>query len=351
MVDSRVYKFHDDINIGKIYSDVISDLNSMLDRRTEIKNDYDRYKIIAEKSHNITDKSAASSIVLRYDTFISYLMDGSIVQEYNKKVSNLLNEYDILSPSTRIFGMDNCNNIPKRVAIIRKFLQISEKYVNIEWECTYNMSRICSVCFKHMKKMGSIMQCRECGHTQLATISIDGGSQGISTGESTYKPRKNYDKEFRHVCGLSHGSSHNQVVDIESYLYRSGIHNPTRTDIRSAIRACGHCNYNDTNWIYSQISGEELPQLEAYGDITGNRFEMYYRAFSNANKEGKNITNIHFLIRLFLWQENIDYNEEWFSVLSDRTLTKHRNNAIIVCNILKEEFPDMNWNYPSEWGS
>lgn len=341
------YKFHDDLNIHKIHLDVIETLESMLKEKDEIKCTYDRYKIIADKSHNVNDRDQAVAIIKKYDTYIGSLVNGTIVEEYKSRVSGLLHEYDILSPKTRVFGMDKCINIPKRVTIITRYMHVLESYIDVEWECSYNMSRICTACFKHTKKVGSIMQCRSCGHTQIATPTIDGSAGANQQKESTYKPRKNYDKEYRHVCGLIHNSSSDQVADIESYLYRSGIHEPTREDVRRAISPCGYDNYNDTNWIYAQVTSKELPPISEYTDITGDRFEMYYRTFKNASVEGRNVTNIHFLIRLFLWQEGIEFEEEWFSSLSERTLAKHRRNAQIICSILQEEHPDMNWRYPT----
>lgn len=343
----REYKFHDDININRIYGDVVKILESMLDNRDHIEKEYKRYKIISEKSHNVRDRDKAASILAKFEPYIVSLLDGTIVDTYRSKVAHLINEYNRLAPRTRVFGMDDCANIPRRVATIRRFFEITSTYVDIKWECTYSMSRICSNCYSHMKKVGPIMRCSSCGHTQMMSNMGDGVEH--SKGESTYKPRKNYEKEYRHVCGLSNGSSNDQKIDIESYLYRSGIHEPTRNDVRNAIKACGYSNYNDTNWLYSQITGNPLPPIDSYIDITGDRFELYYRAFSTASKDGKNITNIHFLIRLFLWQENVPYEDEWFSSLSERTLAKHRRNAILVCNILKDEYPDMRWDYPPEW--
>lgn len=153
-----------------------------------------------------------------------------------------------------------------------------------------------------------------------------------------------------HLCGLQDDMGPEEEADIASYLYRSGIKDPTRDDIRDAIKATGYNNYRDTNLIYSRVTRTPLPPIDIHIDICLGRFLEYNRVFQSLEtKEGTNITNLHFLIKLFLWQENIPHDDTWFRTLSPTTETKHRRNVKRVCTILQKEDPSRKWLWPSSW--
>lgn len=344
-------KFHDDLDIHNIYNDIIKLLEDYVSKQKEYEDEYERYKVISVKSHNPTDKVKALEIMRRIEKFLPMIKDGSLLDGYKKKVAPYLEIYSQLRKGSRVFGMETCANIPKRVGTIILFIKTTQEYVDIEWECSYNMEKICPSCYSSMKKCGTIMMCDSCTYShvivKVPNLKVEDGK---IKSESTYKASKNYRKELMHLCALIHGCKDGEIDDIRSYLYRAYIHKPTHNDIHTAIHQCGYNNYNDINYIYCEITKEELPPLDKYIDTFVSLFEPYYDTFQSIpDKEGKNITNLHFLTKLFCWQKGIEYKEEWFRGLSTLTENKHRRNAIKVCNILKEKDKDHNWSYPAEW--
>lgn len=343
--------FHDDLNIHHIFNEVTDVLKSYVAQKDGYERECRRLKKIAGMSHNPTDRARATTILREMEKLLPMVKDGTLPDVYKKKVIIYLSQYSNLCGSSRVFGMDKCTNIPKRVGIIISFLEATKEYSKITWSCSFNMEKICSKCYSTMRKCGPIMMCDACGYShkieKTLGVMLDGNR--IKT-ESTYDASKNFRKEYMHLCGVTHDMKDGEKEDIESYLYRAGFKNPTRENIRDGIRACGYNNYHDTNYIHHKITGDPLPDIYPYMDVCITRFEQYFKAFQALeDKEGHNITNLHFLIKLFLWQEGVNYEECWFRSLSDQTEAKHKRNAKKVCNILKTQDLERKWNYPSEW--
>jgi len=285
------------------------------------------------------------------DSILNRAIDGSLISSFTRRAQQLLTEYNKLCGTVRIFGMDKCANIPRRVGIILSFLDVVREYSDIEYTCTYNMERICPKCFSTMKRLGPLLICNECEYThkieRTLGIILDGNK--IKT-ESTYDACKNFRKEYMHLCGIINELKDGEKEDISSYLYRAGFKNPTRENIRDGIHACGYNNYHDTNYLYHIIMDQPLPNIYHMMDICAQRFEQYFNVFQSLDdREGKNVTNLHFLIKLFLWQENIEYDDCWFRTLSPSTEDKHIRNAKKICTILNDQDKDRNWKYPSIW--
>jgi hypothetical protein len=193
----------------------------------------------------------------KFNKFLPLIDSGELIEQYKRRVSIYLIEYSKLVSSNRMFGMDTCANIPKRVGIILQFLRLSCEYVEISWECSFNMEKFCPMCYSTLKKYSTILVCEgencsfSCKKVKVPTVKIENGRL---KSESTYKASKNYKKELMHLCGLVHSCKDDEINDIRSYLYKAGIHDPTHAHIRMAIHACGYNNYNDTNYIYSEIT-------------------------------------------------------------------------------------------------
>lgn len=336
-----------------VYTDIVNELQRLMAQRDAREKEYQRMKRISECSHDPSDKALATEKYREMEKTLHLIRDGTLLSNYVKTVLPLVQEYRRIAGSSRVFGMDTCTNIPKRVYIIIEFLRTSAQYVELTWDCSYNLSRICPKCHSVMKKCSPVMLCALCGYSctivKVPTLKIDGGHV---RSESTYKASKNYKKEFLHICGSINNMRPKQKENVESYLYRAGIHTPTHDDIRGAMTACGYNNYNDTNYLHHLITLEPLPTLDKHTDVFVSRFEEYFDVFESLrDREGRNITNIHFLTKLFAIQENIPYRNEWFRTLSDNTESKHKRNARKVCNILKMKDPTRNWNYPKDWDS
>lgn len=350
-METECITFHDDLNIYYIYDSVIALLKSYVSNRDSYEKEYEILKKISLMSHNPTDRSRAIYMIREMDKLLPLIRDKTLPEVYMKRVAPYLYEYNNLCGYSRVFGMDKCPNIPKRVGTIISFLEVTKEYTKITYSCSYNMDKICSRCYSKMKKCGPIMVCNACGYTHkienVPGIMFDG--MKIRT-ESTYDAPKNFRKEYMHLCGIIHDMKDGEKEDIESYLYRAGFKHPTRENIRDGIRACGYNNYHDTNYIHHKITGEPLPYIYAYIDICIDRFEQYFEVFQSLDdKEGHNITNLHFLIKLFLWQENLQYEDCWFRTLSSQTELKHQRNARKVCNVLALQDKERNWKCPSIW--
>lgn len=344
------FSFHDDINLYVIHKNILEKLNEDIKNLSNMEIELRIMNKIIKCSNNPSDVMSAQDRASTIKNKIKNINSGNYIDNYVKDISIYLNEYSKLTSNTYIFGIDTCISIPKRVYIIGEFMKTASKYIPIEWKCTYDMSKICIKCFDIMKKNGSIMRCKSCNYAysivSLPYVFIDNGN---IYKPSTYISFKNFRKEYSHICGLINKVAEDEISDIDSYLYRIGIYDPTRDDIRAAIPACGYTNYNDTNYIYTQITGQPLPPLDKYLDTCTQRFIKYYNIFENIDTEGDNITNINFLIKLFLWQENIIYDVSWFRTLSANTEKKHRRNAKRICKVLEKIDIDRNWKYPSEW--
>jgi len=343
--------FHDDLNIHHIYSEVIDALKLYIAQKDAYEKEYRRLRKISVMSHNPADRARATTIMREMEKLLPRVRDGTLPDSYMKEASIHLLEYSKLCGFSRVFGMDKCTNVPKRVGIILSFLETTKEYSKITWECSYNMEKICPKCYATMRKCGPIMICDSCGYShkieRMLGVLLDGSR--IKT-ESTYDASKNFRKEYMHVCGVIHDMKDGEKEDIESYIYRAGFKNPSRENIRDGIRTCGYNNYHDTNYIYHQITEEPLPNIYPYLDVCTIRFDQYFKAFhALEDREGQNITNIHFLIKLHLWQEGIPYEECWFRSLSEQTETKHRRNAKKVCNVLKGLDNERKWEYPPAW--
>lgn len=343
--------FHDDINLHLIYEDSVSILTSSMDNLSIYEKEYNTMKRIATMSHSPSDRSKATTAIRNMDKVLPYLRDRSLLSRYQRKVLPLLSRYDEICGRSRIFGMDKCTNIPMRVGLIMTFLEETYPYTGITYTCSFDMTKICSKCYNTMRKCGPIMVCNHCGFAYKIERMIDINMDDTgSRTESTYDASKNFKKEYAHVCGISNDIRDGQKEDIESYLYRAGFKDPTHENVRDAIRACGYNNYHDTNLLYHRITGQPLPDIYQYIDICSARFEQYFRVFHLLeNREGQNITNIHFLIKLFLWQEGVSYNDVWFRSLSLQTETKHIRNAKKVCVAIQLQKTDTIWKYPPSW--
>jgi hypothetical protein len=115
------------------------------------------------------------------------------------------------------------------------------------------------------------------------------------------------------------------------------------------MKECGYTNYNNIPLLANRIANLPLPPIIGYLDKALDRFESYFEVFKSSDCEGKNISNLHFLIRLFLWQDEVEYNEHWFRKLSPVTEAKHQSNAKKVCLVLQAREPSKNWKWPPAW--
>ena len=344
--------FYDDLNIFYVYNTVISDLQKQIGNIEDYQRELKILERIMTSSHNPSDRISAKNKYNSMKKICSKMKDNTLIKEYQHSVSPLLRIYQSLSNDSKVFGIDNCTCIPKRVHTIISFLNITSTYTTIRWKCTYDMSRICIRCFARMYKQGESLRCSQCPHTQ-EIVKLPGSyfdNESVQS-ESSYDASKNYKKEYLRICGVSSKIPDDEISDIYSYLYRIGIYDYTHNDVRNAIKACGYENYNDTNFIYSELTSTPLPPLLEYMDMCTNKFCKYWDVFHSIQKEGRNITNIHFLTKLFLWQEGISFNPAWFKSLSANTEAKHKRNIRKVCNILKQNpgTPVYNWSYPSKW--
>jgi len=344
------FAFHDDLNLVKIYNDIKSILEDHVNNKNNFEEEYKRLCKIAEKSHNPSDRIRASKLKREKEYLLIQIRNNTLVQNYDRKVSYLVYEYLQLTSGNRIFGMDNCINVPKRVGIILSFLEKSKEFIDITWNCNYDMEKICLRCYSIMKKIGCIYECK-CGYSykieKTVSVSLSSGKNQL---ESSYDSVKNYRKEYMHLCGLINDLEQDEKENIESYLYRANLKEYTHEHIRNAMQKCGYENYHDINYLYHLITGEPLPNIDKYIEVCVSRFESYYNVFHTLNdKEGHSITNLHFCTKLFLWQEGIPYEEKWFRSLSENTENKHRRNARKVCAILQKQCADQNWKVPSNW--
>lgn len=344
-------KFHDDLNLYQVYQDVLSLINDYKAQKDSISIEYKRLAIIAKMSHNPADRTRATILLKEKGGILSIIEDDALITKYMKRVSPLITEYQNLCGISKVFGMDTCTNIPKRVSIIVSFLEISKEYVPLSWTSTYRLDKICPKCYTVMNKKGNIIVCSKCSYSYVVIRAIGSNMDGTYMRlESTYIASKNFRKEYMHVCGIISNIKDMEQSDIESYIYRANIQHPVRENIRDGIRICGYKNYRDTNKLYSLITNEPLPPIIGYIDICVLRFEQYWNVFQPLEyKIGENITNIHFLIRLFLWQEKVEYRNDWFRSLTVQTENKHKKNAKRICIILQGIDCERNWAYPPEW--
>jgi len=338
--------FHADYPIHVLYKKVLVKLEGM--DKDVYSNEYNRYKRIADESNNPEDRAIAHSKVVRMEGILRMLEDGTLVSTFKSRAQPLLVQYFQVQGNGYVFGMNLKSDAPKRVHIIISFLKMVNEFVNVEWECTFNMGDVCPSCHRYMEKKGIIMVCKGCGES----LSLENTSISISNEDnqkvSTYKSPKNYRKEYNHLCGIIHSCENDEIPTIQSYLYKTECSHPTRDDIRQAISSCGYRNYNDTNYIYSQITGDPLPPIADYVSACADRFEKYHGVFVELQIPG-NVTNLHFLTKLFLYQEKVPAQDDWFRTLSPSTEKRHRGNAIRICRILASRYSDQDWTVPPEW--
>lgn len=344
-----VVQFHSDLPIHTVYKKVVDKLEKIVENRQVYIDEYNRCRKIAECSHNPEDRQAAHSKYLKMEKIIKDVEDGTLVDNFKEKSIPIVKEYLDNQGNGYVFGSDNKVNIPKRVSIIITFMNLINDFIHMEWECTFNMEDVCPRCFSFTEKRSNVMVCPKCKFIYASDPTKPQSSDPEDhVKESTYKSVKNYKREFFHLCGLQNSCEPGEVDGIASYLYRSGIKKPTRADIRLAIPGCGYKNYNDTNYIYSEITKESLPPISEYMPACTDRFEKYYMEFDKRHPED-NVTNLHFLTKLFLFQEKVHTEDDWFRKLSSKTEARHRKNAIGILAILRERYPNDNWVYPPEW--
>lgn len=344
-----VVTFHSDLPIHVIYKKVLSKLENILEKKEEYLDEYNRCHKIAECSHNPEDRQAAHSKYLKMERIVKYVEDDTLLDVYKSKVLPIVKEYLDVQGGKYVFGSTSKTDTPRRVAIIVRFMNIVNEFVSLEWECSFNMDDVCPKCYAYTENRSNINVCTKCKSVYSVDSSKSSSSDpNDSTKESTYKSGKNYKKEFLHLCGLQNSCESNEIKDIESYLYRSGIKKISRSDIRTAITRCGYKNYNDINYIYSEIAKEPLPPISDYMSVCNDRFEKYYVEFDKRHPDD-NVTSLHFLTRLFLYEEGIHTEEDWFRQLSSKTRKRHMRNAIDTLSVLKEKYPHQNWSYPPEW--
>lgn len=342
-------QFHDDYPVYSLYKRVLAKLEALVLDKDRYISEYHRYKTISTCSHNPEDRQAAYLEYLKMEKIVKMLEEDTLISNFKMKVLPIVKNYEDNRGSGYVFGMNNKVNVPKRVATIIAFMEAINQFARVQWNCTFNMNDVCPKCFSYTEMRGNVMFCIKC----KCSFSVD-PSEGKSADpddlvkESTYKSSKNYKKEFMHLCGLQHSCEVDQVENIRSYLYRSDCKNPTRSDIRLAIPRCGYKNYNDTNYIYSAITKEDLPPISDYIVPCTERFEKYYEEFDRTHTEG-NITNLHFLTKLFLFQEKVPTQDDWFRQLSEKTELRHKRNATRIVTILNEKYPNDNWVVPPEW--
>jgi hypothetical protein len=346
-----VISFHDDYPIHALYKRVLLKLEALVVSKASYISEYEKYKKIANHSHNPEDRQCAYLKYLKMNKIVVMLEDESLIRKYKERLLPIVCMYRDNQGNGYVFGMNSNINVPKRVSIIISFMKAVNEFAKIEWKCSFNMNDICPACFSYMETRSSVMFCTKCKST-FAINPSEGKSIDIDDipKESTYKSSKNYKKEFMHLCGLQHSCEVDEVDNIRSHLYRSDCKDPTRSDIRLAIPRCGYKNYNDTNYIYTAITKEDLPPISQHIAACTDRFEKYYEEFDRTYSEG-NITNLHFLTKLFLFQENVHTDDDWFRKLSDKTENRHRENATRIVGILAERYPNDNWVVPPEWST
>jgi hypothetical protein len=344
--------FHDDYPLYNLYKKILTKLEDLTSNKDAYIAEYQKYKKISECSHNPEDRQAAYTKHLKMERVVSLLENDTLVTSFKSKTLPIVHAYnDSQGNEGYVFGMNTKVNIPKRVSIIISFMEAVNTFVPMKWECTFNMSDVCPKCYSYTETRGNIMFCVKCGSSYGVDPSEGKSSDPDDTvKESTYKSSKNYRKEFMHLCGLQHSCETDEVDNIRSYLYRSDCKEPTRNDIRLAIPRCGYKNYNDTNYIYTAITKADLPPISDYIVPCTERFEKYYEEFDRQGMTG-NITNLHFLTKLFLFQEEVPTEDDWFRQLSTKTEQRHRDNAIKISKILSQKFPESNWTVPPEWTS
>jgi hypothetical protein len=144
-------------------------------------------KVIAEKSCNPTDKAKATELLHYKGRTIQFIKNDTLVSRYKEDIQPIMKVYNSLQSSSCIFGIDTCTNIPKRVYTIIQFLNTTNNYIPITWDCTYNLSKICPKCYGYLKKRSNIMRCDSCPYSfaivPMPTVPIVGAH--IRT-ESTY---------------------------------------------------------------------------------------------------------------------------------------------------------------------
>lgn len=343
--------FHDDLDILSINDTVLKILEGWIKGKDRLEKEHALYSRIAANTHNPIDELEAKQRIKKISNRIALINSGTLLSGYQDSISPILKEYMNISGGSRVFGIDHCIDIPKRIGLIIRFLGIVGKYLDIRWSCTYDISRICPRCYGSMRKCSTIMTCERCNYSRVVPPSLElYVDLGKSRSNSTYDARKNFRKEYMHLCGLQNDMYPGEIDDITSYLYRAGIKDPYRDDIRDAIKATGYNNYRDTNLIYSMITNTPLPAIESHIDICTDRFQEYNEVFQNLEvREGTNITNLHFLIKLFLWQENVPYDDSWFRALSPATEAKHRRNVKRVVSIFQKQNSTRKWPLPPSW--
>lgn len=338
---SIVFNYNYDINIYHEY--MLNAIKDELD--SDISQQIQIYNTIIYKSNNSND--------IRYARKrLKELKSRSISrkEQYINDIEPILYEYNNITRKSKLFGVDLCDNIYKRIYIIKKYFNVCKQYIKLSYLCTYNTVNICIKCFIPMKRYNNIYECT-CGYIS----NIDKCNFGINIRdgkvmrESTYKSDKNFKKEVISICGLSSKVTPKERYDIDVYLYHNNIYFPTRNDIRNAISACGYKNYNDVNDLYYILCKEPLPNITEYIETICNRFKKYSDVFHKISHVGINITNLHFLMKLFLWQEKVTYNKEWVKSLTSITIDKHSKNAHIICKKLQLEYPNEFWGTPLNW--
>lgn len=268
--------------------------------------------------------------------------EKTLVSMYSSIVNPIVEEYKRLNATNTVFGVEKCPNIHRRVGLIVSFLLITDNFLPIRWNTTYNISTICRECLGKCKVYKTYVKCRECGMVDVYN-GINSKSKCTKyINESTYDAPKNFRKEISYIAGLSIKSPHinDDMRVIKEYLRRSMKFDITRDDIRYAMAANKLSNYCDINYIYHKITGKPLPNLGKHIDTLVEKFRRYYEIFNILpNKEGYNVSN-NFLLELFLYQESIPYEKDWFKPVQDVTRKKHINNSKLVCKHLGDKLWD-----------
>lgn len=275
--------------------------------------------------------------------------EKGLVSTYRSLTDDVINHYKLINYDNTIFGVERCKDIHRRVGIIINFLIITNDFIPIRWETMYNVSSICRVCMGKCKVYKTFVRCRECGFIdEYHTSNVKIKDSKFET-ESTYNAPKNFRKEISFISGVlvKHTNINEVVKTIRNHLHRSMVFDIKRNDIRYALKACHYNNYSDVNYMYHAITRKGLPKLYIYSDRLVERFTKYYQVFSSMDdKEGSNVNN-NFLLRLFMQQEGLEYEDDWFKSVSDSTRNKHIRNAVKVCKHLADD--PMGWPYDPSW--
>lgn len=341
--------FYDNVNLYKLYNDTIEKLQEIERNKDNILEEYEILSCIIENSHNNIDISDAKEKQQNNKFIIDMLKKDNLIKSFKKETIPLIKLYVEISGYSNIYGIDKCKCIPKRVYIIICILEIINRYVKIKWTCTYDLSKYCTICFSVLNKCDQVMYCNKCDKSYSIHSLPSITSKVKVKKKSTYNATKNFKKEYLRVCSNIMPVDEVEINNIDYYLYYIGIFDPTHMDIRNAIEECGYNNYNDTNQIHAIITGKPMPDLYRYLDVCIERFVKYWEIFESIDTDGNNITNIHFLIKLFLWQEKIQYDEAWFRILKEDTEQRHKNNAIKICEILGKKEGKDKWPIPEKW--